>query len=298
MSGPQRVTWTDMMIRAEKVRHLFSSLDGGIDERRLPGMLYKVYGVPRGGCAVAALLGIPVDDPSEADIICDDLIDSGRTRAEWEQRFPTKPFVALYDKTKEPDLGWLVFPWEETAEGSIEDAVVRLLQFMGEDPEREGLLKTPARVARALTEMTRGYQQDPRKILSAQFNVGCDEMVVVRDIPFYSLCEHHLLPFHGTVTVGYIPGKTVVGLSKLARLVECYAARLQVQERMTEQIAQAMQKHLGAEGSACVVEAVHLCMGMRGVRSGGATITSCLLGHMRSDGQARSEFLSLSRSNG
>jgi GTP cyclohydrolase I len=204
----------------------------------------------------------------------------------------------LFNKLKDPDLGWLVFPWEESVAGSVEDAVTRLIQFVGEDPEREGLKDTPARVARAYKEMTQGYDQDPVEILAAQFDVGCDEMVVVRDIPFYSLCEHHMLPFHGTATVGYVPGEMVVGLSKLARLVRCYAARLQVQERMTQQIAEAMMQYLEPIGAACVIQAIHLCMGMRGIRSEGATVTSCLLGVMKDEPHCRSEFLSLARQHG
>jgi GTP cyclohydrolase I len=190
--------------------------------------------------------------------------------------------------------GWVQFPWEH--DSAPTDAVVRLLQFVGEDVKRDGLIKTPARVVKALGEMTEGYKQDPAEILSTTFDVAYDEMVVLRNIQFTSMCEHHMLPFIGEATVAYIPGKRVVGLSKLARLVHCFARRLQVQERMTQQIAQAIQEHLTPQGVGVVVSAHHQCMSCRGVRqSGGKMITSTLLGAFRDDPAARAEFLAFVR---
>lgn len=174
------------------------------------------------------------------------------------------------------------------------EACVRaLLNHIGENPDREGLCDTPARVVRALREMTAGYQQDPAQILSRTFSESHDEMIVLRGVSFHSLCEHHLLTFSGSATVAYIPGK-VVGVSKLARLVECYARRLQIQERMTQQIAQAVEEHLRAVGVGVVIKAHHLCMGCRGVRQSGAEmITSCMLGALREQPETRAELLSL-----
>ncbi len=255
-----------------------------------------VFGVPRGGCAIAALVGVPVDRADEAELIVDDLVDSGATRAKFRRLHPNKPFAALFDKTIEPDCHepWLVFPWETGDERvGPTDAVVRLLQHIGEDPRREGLLETPRRVVKSLREMTRGYDEKPGEILAKRFKASADEMVVVKDIPFWSLCEHHLLPFHGTVTAGYLPNGEVLGLSKIARLVHCYARRLQIQEQLTEQIAMGLHQGLDARGAACVVRARHTCMESRGVETAGWTVTSATFGSIRDDPAARAEFMAL-----
>ncbi|GAG14097.1 unnamed protein product, partial [marine sediment metagenome] len=158
------------------------------------------------------------------------------------------------------------------------------------------LVDTPRRVVAALKEMTQGRHQDPAKILATVFDEPCDEMVVLRDIPFVSLCEHHMLPFAGTVDIGYLPGDTVVGLSKLARLVDCFAQRLQIQERLTQQVATAIDEQLQPVGVGVIVRANHACMSCRGVRKHDTTmVTSSLLGAFR-NGDARHEFLSLARS--
>lgn len=177
-----------------------------------------------------------------------------------------------------------------------ERAVRVLLDELGEDVDRPGLADTPARVVRALRELTSGHDVDPAELLAVTFPDEYDEMVLVRGVDFTSLCEHHLLTFTGTATVAYIPtpGRGVVGLSKLARLVDCYARRLQVQERMTQQIALAIDKHLQPVGVGVVVRARHSCMGCRGVRKPGAEmVTSALLGAMRDEPQTRAEFLTL-----
>jgi GTP cyclohydrolase I len=176
---------------------------------------------------------------------------------------------------------------------SAEDAVVSLLRMIGEDPSRNGLLETPRRVVAALREMTSGYNESPSEILSKTFEETSDELIVLRGIEFYSICEHHLLPFYGTVSVGYLPGE-VVGISKLARLVHCFARRLQIQERLTGQIAGAISEHLHARGVAVIVTAHHLCMGCRGVKQPSTElVTSAMLGTLRDDAVTRAEFLQL-----
>ncbi len=173
------------------------------------------------------------------------------------------------------------------------EAVKTLLRVMGIPDDDAGTADTPQRVVKALLEMTSGYKQDPAEILSARFEANYDQMVVLRDIPFTSMCEHHLLPFIGTATIGYIPGNRVVGLSKLARLTHCFARRLQLQERLTTQIADALMKYLEPQGVGVVVSAQHQCMACRGVRVSGATmVTSALLGQMR-EAEVRAEFLRL-----
>jgi GTP cyclohydrolase I len=172
-------------------------------------------------------------------------------------------------------------------------AVYSLLQAVGEDPEREGLRNTPDRVARMYSELLSGYGADPAKIINgALFNISYDEMVLVRDIEFYSLCEHHMLPFLGRAHVAYIPAGKVIGLSKIPRMVDMYARRLQVQERMTRQIADFLQEFLAPQGVAVVVEAVHLCSMMRGVKKHDARMTtSAMHGAFRANLATRQEFL-------
>jgi len=183
------------------------------------------------------------------------------------------------------------------SERAARDAVVDLLRFIGEDPARDGLADTPDRVIRAWREMTAGYDQDPAEILGRTFDEPSDELIVLSGVAFHSVCEHHLLPFQGTACVGYLPGK-VVGISKLARLVDCFARRLQIQERVTRQIAEAIMLHLDARGAAVIVRAHHLCMGCRGVRQPGADmITSSMAGSLRTDATTRSEFLRLCKAN-
>lgn len=180
-------------------------------------------------------------------------------------------------------------------EETIADLVRKMLTLIGEDPNREGLRRTPERFEKAFRYLTSGYRQDPEKLLNgAMFSVCYDNMVVVKDIELYSLCEHHLLPFLGKCHVAYIPNKKVVGLSKIARLVNMYARRLQIQERLTSQIAKAIEEKLSPEGVGVVVEARHLCMVMRGVeKQHSAAMTSAMLGAFRENKQTRDEFLSL-----
>lgn len=172
--------------------------------------------------------------------------------------------------------------------------VQEILKLLGEKPEREGLLKTPIRVANSLMYLTQGYSQDVEEVLNgAIFNEAYDEMVVVRDINLFSLCEHHLLPFYGRAHVAYIPNGKIIGLSKIPRVVEVFAKRLQVQERLTSQIAECLMNALKPRGVAVVIEALHLCMAMRGVeKTNSFTVTSSMLGTFRESERARMEFLS------
>lgn len=269
----------------------------------------RVYGIPRGGIPVAYMLrginGITVaDTPEEAEYLVDDIIDSGVTAAHWEEKCG-KPVYALVDRATPANngpvakrylTGWLIFPWEGEAEGSFEDNVRRLLQFIGENPARGGLLETPHRVAKAWGHWTSGYAKDPAKVLKVFEDGadGCDEMVIVKDIPFYTHCEHHLAPFFGTATVAYIPNGKIVGLSKLSRVVDLFARRLQVQERLTNQIADAIEENLQPKGVGVVIRARHLCMESRGIcQQGHHTITSALRGVLKSKPEARAEFMAL-----
>ncbi len=179
----------------------------------------------------------------------------------------------------------------------IEPLVTRLLKEIGEDPGRTGLERTPERVARSLRFFTTGYEQNPKEIMNgALFEVSYDEMVIVKDIEFYSLCEHHMLPFFGRVHVAYIPKGKVIGLSKIPRIVEMFARRLQVQERLTVNIAETLEELLEPKGVAVVVEAIHLCMMMRGVRQQNASaITSSIRGEFENDPKTRAEFMDLLR---
>lgn len=278
----------------------------------LPMTLFKrpticVYGVPRGGVFASMALQhaarcngqdikIELVRLAEmADLIFDDLIDSGRTKERYSQGFPSKPFTALLDKKEDAYADtWIVFPWEEMEDQKgPQDSIVRLLQYIGEDPNREGLKETPARVVRAYDELFAGYKQDP-VLLFKTFDEPHDEMVVLKDINFTSVCEHHMLPFRGKAHVGYIPCSKVIGLSKLARLVDCFSRRLQVQERLCRQVTEVIDLNLAPQGSACVIEAEHLCLSCRGANKQGATmVTSSLTGVFRDKPEARAEFFNI-----
>ena len=183
----------------------------------------------------------------------------------------------------------------DTSNKKLEDLVKKVIVELGEDPGREGLVRTPERVAQAYKYLTRGYTEDENKLLNnAIFNVSYDEIVIVKDIDFYSLCEHHVLPFYGRCHVAYIPNKKVIGLSKIPRIIEMYSRRLQVQERMTRQIGDLLYKFLEPQGVAVVCEARHLCMMMRGVeKQNSVATTSCMLGVFKDNAKTRDEFLRL-----
>lgn len=297
-----KVTWTQAKLLAEQIRQRHPDAD-------------CVYGIPRGGIAVAGLVDLPMFDlplhsptplmiaehataQGKSVLIVDDIVDSGKTA----ERFMglNLQFDALFRKPHSPALfapnaretsDWIEFPWEVNEAGP-EDSVRRLLEYIGEDPTREGLLDTPKRVVKAFREMTEGLHIDPRGVLGTVFNETSDEMVVVKGIRFSSMCEHHLLPFTGTAAVGYVPDKQVVGLSKIPRLVEAFAKRPQVQERMTNQISKTLIDVLKPLGVGVVVKAHHSCMGCRGVRQPDAEmITSSMLGCMREQPESREELL-------
>jgi GTP cyclohydrolase I len=187
---------------------------------------------------------------------------------------------------------------EPTLQGaSVQEIYAELLKRIGEDPARDGLRQTPARMVKSMAFLTKGYEQTVASVLhGALFDVDYDEMVIVRDIEFYSLCEHHLLPFFGKAHIAYVPNGKVVGLSKLPRIVEVFARRLQVQERLTQQVAEAIEEAIAPQGVGVVIEAQHLCMMMRGVeKQSSLTVTSSLRGVFKTQQQTRSEFLSLVR---
>ncbi len=188
-------------------------------------------------------------------------------------------------------------PKGDAKEENVAALVRKMISIIGEDPNREGLRKTPERFEKALKFLTSGYHQNVDHVLNgATFSVAYDQMVIVKDIEFFSLCEHHLLPFFGTCHVAYLPNKKVIGLSKVARLVNMFARRLQIQERLTNQIAQAIEEKLSPEGVGVIIEARHLCMQMRGVeKQHGQAVTSAMLGCFRHNKETRDEFLSLVR---
>lgn len=268
-----------------------------------PNNLVSLYGIPRGGVPAAYLVAAfsprftIAQHPENADVFIDDIIDSGRTADSYTERFPGRPFMAL--RTALPEA-WTVFPWENDEEkaDTIEDNVTRILQFVGENPKRGGLIETPKRVAKAWGHWCGGYDIDVPGLFKAFEDgaEGCDQMVVVKDIPFYSQCEHHLAPFFGTATIAYIPDKKVLGLSKFARVLDAYARRLQVQERLTNQIADAVAEHLKPKGVGVSVRARHLCMESRGVsKQGHETLTCALRGVLLTEQSARAEFLAHTR---
>ena len=264
----------------------------------------RIYPIPRGGIPVAyALHGWIcceiVDRPEDANCFVDDLIDSGATCERYCDQYPEKPFFALIDKREDEQFNnkWIVFPWEQTEKKQDEsgtDIVIRLLQLVGEDPQRGGLSETPHRVIKAWRHWCSGYNKEPAQILKV-FEDGAekyDEMVTVKNIPIYSHCEHHLAPIFGTVTISYIPDGKIVGLSKLSRLADMFARRLQVQERLTSQIADALFEHLQPKGVGVLIKARHLCMESRGIcQQGHETITTALRGVMLVNPEARAEFL-------
>lgn len=263
------------------------------------------YGVPRGGITPASILagltsGYLVGEAKKAIYIIDDLIDSGATRDRYNFHYPYAEFIALYEKDPEKKE-WIVFPWEVSDQGadqSSEDIFIRLLQYIGEDPEREGLVETPKRMAKAWDFWTSGYQMDPKEIFKTFADGGenYDQMLVLDPIPFYSHCEHHLAAIFGDVYIAYIPNGRIAGLSKFARLVDVFARRLQVQERLTTQIAQVINDELKPLGVAVVVRARHFCIESRGVQKPGVkTTTSAMHGVFRVNPETRAEFLSLVR---
>jgi len=274
----------------------------------------RAYAVPRGGIPAALLIaaqlarqGITLElvDNDRCDFFIDDLIDSGRTMdAMLSGRDLTEgEFYVLFDKREERkrtgDAPWYVFPWETGQDLGPQENIRRLLEYIGEDPNREGLKETPHRVVRSYDELFGGYSVDEEfgiaELLKTFPGEDYDEMVLLKDCEFFSTCEHHMLTFAGKAHVAYIPNGKIVGISKLARLVEVYSRRLQVQERICKQVVNALMIHLKAKGAACILEAQHGCMTCRGVeKQHSIMVTSALEGVFR-DGTVRQELFSLIR---
>ena len=251
----------------------------------------RVYGIPRGGSIVAGLLrpygAIPVDSPSEAQFAVDDIIDSGKTATVIKEKYNLDT-LALVDKPKEQIDEWVHFPWETDPDTDISDSVARCLEFIGEDVTRDGLRETPLRVVNSWKEIFSGYTIDPSRYLK-WFGDDTDEMIISKNIRFYSTCEHHLLPFFGSVAIGYIPAGRVLGLSKLSRITDAYSRRLQIQEKFTRQIAELIEPFVN--GVAVHVKAQHLCMMARGVgQHDSIMVTNKLTGFFFDKPQTRAEF--------
>jgi GTP cyclohydrolase IA len=280
-----------------------------------------IFGVPKGGVLLSALLSeklkIPISssEPDELNgkiLVVDDLIDSGRTR----KKYRTYDFACLHIKTKTPVLStisdninfvpeknsrnideWIHY-WWEGEEKPAEDAVVRMIQAIGDDPSREGMLDTPKRVIKSWSELYSGYEGNTEERVQEMFTQfssdGYDELVLLKDIEFFSTCEHHMLPFFGKAHIAYIPTEKVVGISKLARLLDIHSRKFQIQERIGELVTTDIMKHLGATGAACIIEAQHLCMKMRGVgKQHSVMTTSSMKGVFLSKPAARAELMSL-----
>jgi len=272
-----------------------------------------IYGIPQGGIPLAVALSISLslplvskeslmdyDDEGLEILIVDDLLDSGKTLSEWDAydcavigykpespKHKGKLYVA-----REFPQEWIHFFWEPPETEDPEKHITRLIEFIGENPDREGLQETPKRVIKSFKTLYGGYAQDPEEIMKTFTEDDCDEMVVLKDITIHSTCEHHMLPFSGVAHIGYIPDGKVIGVSKLARLLEIFARRLQIQERIGEQVTSALMKHLKPLGAVCVIEARHCCMTARGVEQQTTTmITSSLKGVMKEKAATRAEFM-------
>lgn len=260
----------------------------------------KIYGVPNGGLMAAAFLkrATVTLDIREADFILDDVLDSGNTLKFYQAHYPEKECVVIINKQSQNLMDrWIVFPWESQhpkGEQSIEENVLRQLQYLGEDTKRDGLLETPKRVVKSWKQLFSGYEQNPAdcfKIFEAE---KYDEIVILKNIEMYSTCEHHMLPFYGKAHIAYIAQSKVIGVSKLARLLEVFARRLQIQERIGLQVVTALDEHLDCLGSACIIEATHMCMTARGISKQNSTmVTSSLTGKFRTDPAVRAELMNL-----
>ncbi|CAK0779703.1 GTP cyclohydrolase IA [Gammaproteobacteria bacterium] len=261
-----------------------------------------VYGIPRGGAIVAGLLHPHchvVDNAQDANYLIDDILDSHQTRLKWQSMYHNIQFFGLIDKKNDPQWGnkWIEFPWETNEPTpSGEDIVTRMIEYLGENPNREGLKDTPKRVVKSWSEFYGGYHLFAEDILSAKFDQGTySEFVILKDIEFQSHCEHHLCEFSGRAHFGYLPDERVVGISKIARLVDMYARRLQIQERMSDQIVQSFQEIVQPKGCGVVIEATHSCMTCRGIKSPNVKmVTSALRGSFREPAM-KAEFFHLIR---
>lgn len=268
-----------------------------------------LYGVPRGGIfatqlvltelASLSLESAMCNNANDADYVIDDIVDTGKTALKYVQGLTKhRPFYSLYNKTDGSDdakMGWIVFPWEAMQEETAPtENVRRLIEYIGDDPNREGLLETPNRVIRSYEKLFGGYKQNPEDIGTVFLDHAYDQIVVLKSIEMVSSCEHHMLPFYGQAHIAYLPDKKLLGISKLARILEIYARRLQIQERLTNEVADAVMKIAEPKGAACVIEAQHLCMVARGVeKQHSIMVTSCMRGCFQESDKTRAEFLRL-----
>lgn len=267
-----------------------------------------IYSIPKNGLYIAerlaTLSGTEIiynpkllNDKRLKILIVDDLIDSGKTLEKYKGYDKAVLFVKNNNESKanyyvEKIDKWIQFPFEK--EDDMEMNIIRILQYIGEDPNREGLIDTPKRIVKSWQELYAGYNMDPKDIMTTFEDGACDEIVVLKNVNFFSMCEHHNLPFFGKIFLGYLPNKKVIGLSKLARLVEIYARRMQIQEKMTTQIANCLMKYLKPKGVMVLVEAQHLCMISRGIKSQDAVmVTSAVRGCFKKNLNVKSEFLNL-----
>lgn len=278
-----------------------------------------IYPIPQGGVplgiALSERLKIPIVDKSTAQksinyLIVDDLIDSGRTIQPWKN-YPIavlgfKPssiaselitysnyFFNYFRFNNE----WVHFWWEKEPEKDIEENIVRILEYIGEDPNREGLVETPKRVVKSWQSLFSGYSQNPEDVLKTFNEDNSDEMILLKDITLHSTCEHHMLPFTGKAHIAYIPDGKVLGVSKLVRLLEIFARRLQIQERICDQVTEALMNHLKPIGAACILEAKHSCMSARGVeQQNSIMVTSSLKGAFLKKASARAELMQMIKS--
>lgn len=292
------LNWSDVDSRAATAAHRM--------EREHSGQhVIWGYAIPNGGIPAALAIArhcsrlCLVEQPHQAHVFLDDIVDSGKTREDCFNKYGAHPFYTLANKLEGPDQKdvWISFPWERmTKQDGPQDNIIRLLQYIGEDPARDGLRGTPDRVVKSYGELFAGYKQKPEDMLTVFEKDGYDEMVVLRSAEFASTCEHHMLPFFGTAHIAYIPYTKVVGISKLVRVLEVFTRRLQIQERICEQVTASLMKFLQPKGAACVLEAKHLCMCHRGVqKQGSVMVTSSLKGAFLEKPEARAEFFNLIR---
>lgn len=299
--------------------------------KQIKGKRYKaVAGIPRGGCIVAYAMSINSDlelvdindinsfQKTEEILIVDDIADSGKTRAQYKnfdfaslcasKEFIMHPWKWFNEKNTLmnnyhaiPVNEWVHFFWEGDEKKDIESTVVRQLEFIGENPNRSGIIETPKRVVKSWDEIYSGYKQDPKDLVKT-FGIEndgtfrYDEIVLLKDIQLYSMCEHHMLPFVGKAHIAYIPSDKVIGISKLARILDCFGRRLQIQERIGDQVTDFLMKELKPIGAACIIEAQHFCMRMRGCNKQESTmVTSSLKGAFKDKPEARFELMELIR---
>jgi len=292
-------SWHDVEKRAE-------GLANKIRIARKQGISHIcLFGVARGGIIAAVLVARELEKlkissilgmaPNYADYIIDDVIDTGNTRKKYENC--KAEFMALVDKEKESKNIWISFPWERmTGDVGPVNNIRRLIEYIGDDPNREGLKATPNRIIRSYEKLYGGYDQEPMDVIKVFEDDNCDEMVVIKNIQFYSTCEHHMLPFFGKAHIAYIPKGRVIGVSKLIRILEIYTRRLSIQERIVQQVTKALEDHLHPRGAACILEAQHFCMTARGVEKQDAImVTSSLTGSFKESIETRNEFLKMIR---